>query len=64
MIHYPNALHIIIYYDEDPAIADGNGWCVEFSDSDTTTRFGTYAGALAYASRFEEPLRVAKPLVI
>lgn len=61
---YPKTLHIVIYYDEAMASADGNGWCVEFSDSDTTTRFGTYAGALAYAGRFEDTLKSATPVVI
>lgn len=45
--------HITLYYDAEINARDGQGWCVESSDSEMTVRFGTFDGALAYA-RTEE----------
>lgn len=45
--------HVIIYFDPAMAESDGAGWCVETSDSEMTVRFGTMAGALAYAKTEE-----------
>lgn len=52
-----NANHITIYYDGEMEASDGNGWCLESSDSEMTVRFGTLAGALAYASTEESWMR-------
>jgi len=54
MYQPPTGLYVLVYYDED---LDGLNWCVEFSDSESTTRFGTMAGALAYVQQFEDALR-------
>jgi hypothetical protein len=54
-----NVNHIVIYFDRDLSKQDGHGWCVESSDSEMTVRFGTIAGALAYASTEEQWLRGA-----
>jgi hypothetical protein len=62
---HPSGNHIIIYYDAAMDAADGRGWCVEASDSDMTTRFGTMAGSLAYARTEENWLqKPASPVVI
>lgn len=50
----PACKHITIYYDEQMVECDGYGWCVEFSDSETTNRFGTLEGAIAYARLSKE----------
>jgi len=47
------AKHLIIYFDPEMEASDGKGWCVETSDSDMTVRYGTMAGALAYAKTEE-----------
>jgi hypothetical protein len=49
--------HLIIYFDSVMEASDGNGWCVETSDSEMTVRFGTMAGALAYAKTEEKWLQ-------
>jgi hypothetical protein len=49
--------HIIIYFDAVMDEGTGQGWCVETSDSEMTVRFGTLAGALAYARTEENFLR-------
>lgn len=54
MNEYPQVNHIVIYHDKETEELDGKGWCVEFSDADTTNRFGTISGALAYASLFRD----------
>jgi len=54
-----NVNHIVIYFDRDLSERDGRGWCVESSDSEMTVRFGTIAGAFAYASTEEQWLRGA-----
>lgn len=54
------ANHLIIYYDQDMNLSDGRGWCLESSDSETTVRFGTLAGVLAYAET-EEPWLLKQP---
>lgn len=61
---YPKCLHVVLYYDDEVARADGMGWSVEFSDSETTTRFGTLASALAYIERFETTIKAGNGLVI
>lgn len=57
---YPDSLHIIMYYDSEAASKDGFGWCVEFSDAETTNRFGTLAGAIAYINLFADLLKNSK----
>lgn len=52
--------HIIIYFDPEMNESDGRGWCLESSDSETTVRFGTLAGVLAYAET-EEPWLLKHP---
>jgi hypothetical protein len=59
-----NANHIVIYYDAETDERDGEGWCVESSDSEMTVRFGTLAGALAYASTEENWLRKTPKRVV
>jgi hypothetical protein len=39
----------MIYFDSIAESLDGKGWCLESSDSEMTVRYGTLAGALAYA---------------
>jgi hypothetical protein len=56
--------HIIIYFDAEIDERDGQGWCVESSDSEMTVRFGTLAGALAYASTEENWLRKNREQVV
>ena len=51
------ANHLVIYFDEQLDQGDDLGWCVESSDSEMTVRFGTLAGALAYAQTEEKWLR-------
>jgi len=50
---YPNCQHIVVYYDHQMHLADSNGWCLEFSDSETTNRFNTLDLLLQYLSSFE-----------
>ena len=50
--------HVTIYFDADADQRSGQGWCVETSDSEMTVRFGTLAGALAYASTEENWLMI------
>lgn len=53
----PSSPFLVIYFDKDCHRQDGNGWCVESSDSSMTVRYGTMAGALAYAGKEESWLR-------
>lgn len=60
-----NSNHVIIYFDAVMDESTGEGWCVETSDSEMTVRFGTLAGALAYASTEENWMRNSRePVVI
>lgn len=49
MTTQPNTNHLMIYFDSIAESLDGKGWCLESSDSEMTVRYGTLAGALAYA---------------
>lgn len=60
MESYPSVIHMVVYYDHDANSIDGKGWCVEFSDSETTNRFGTFAGAMAYMDLFANSLKNSK----
>lgn len=53
----PSNPFLVIYFDKDCHFQDGSGWCVESSDSEMTVRYGTMAGALAYAEKEEGWLR-------
>lgn len=44
--------HITLYFDAVMEEDDGNGWCVEFSDSDITVRFSTFMEATMYTQIF------------
>ena len=57
------ANHLVIYFDEQLDQGDDLGWCVESSDSEMTVRFGTLAGALAYARTEEKWLRGSRSMV-
>lgn len=56
------ANHLVIYFDEQLDQGDDLGWCVESSDSEMTVRFGTLAGALAYAQTEEKWLRGSRSM--
>lgn len=55
MDKYPNANHVVVYYDDYCNHVDGNGWCVETSDSPSITdRFPLLRDALYFVAKQEE----------
>lgn len=50
------AKHASIYFDEALAKSRDGGWCVEFSDGETTWRFPTFEKAVSFIGRAEKSL--------